>query len=82
MDSRKTLVVAETFRQMLLELFHSKTKASLLYDDEGLSRAEDYISDIKDDGTDSFIILGNGQKIPINTIIAVNGTFLSQYSEC
>lgn len=82
MDRRKTLVVTETFRQMLLELYQSKTKASLLYDDEGLSRAEDFISDIKDDGTDSFIILGNGQKITVNSIIAVNGTFLSQYSEC
>jgi hypothetical protein len=82
MDSRKTLVVTETFRQMLLELYQSKTKASLLYDDHGLTRAEDYISDFIDDGADSSIILGNGQKIPVNNIIAVNGTFLSQYSEC
>lgn len=82
MDSRKTLVVAETFRKMLLELYHSKVKASLLYDDHGLTRAEDYISDYKDDGENSYILLGSGEKIMIHSVIAVNGTFLSQYSEC
>ena len=82
MDSRKTLIVTETFQKMLLELYQSKTKASLLYDDHGLTRAEDYISEFKDNGADSYIILENGEKIPVHTIIAVNGTFLSQYSEC
>ncbi len=82
MDSRKTLVVTETFKKMLLELFQEKTKASLLYDDHGMTRAEDFIVEFKEDGKDSSIKLANGLEIPIQTIIAVNGTFLSEYSEC
>ncbi|MCU7549145.1 hypothetical protein OCK74_08465 [Chitinophagaceae bacterium LB-8] len=82
MDSRKTLVVTETFRQILLELHEAKEKASLLYDDDGLTRADDFIQEYKADGDNSYILLENGQKILINRVIAVNGTFLSQYSEC
>lgn len=82
MDKRETLVVTETFQKMLLDLYTEKTKVSLLYDDHGLTRAEDYISEYKEDGNNSYIILASGQKILVNTIIAVNGTFLSQYSEC
>jgi hypothetical protein len=82
MDRRKTLVVTETFRKMLLEFYLSKEKVSLLYDDNGLTRADDFIKEYKDVGDESYLALENGQKIVINNVIAVNGTFLSQYSEC
>ena len=82
MDIRKTLVVTETFRNILLELYNAKTKAALLYDDHGMTRAEDYIADFREDGDESYIMLAGGQRIPVNKIIAVNGTFLSDYSEC
>jgi hypothetical protein len=82
MDIRKTLIVSETFRKILLDLFNAKSKAALLYDDHGMTRAEDFIKEFREDGEESYIILENGQKIFINNIIAVNGTFLSQYSEC
>ena len=82
MDSRKTLVVTETFKQMLLDLYHAKTRAALLFDDNGLTRAEDFVAEFREDGKDSYIKLENGLEIPVKTIIAVNGTFLSEYSEC
>jgi hypothetical protein len=82
MDKRMTLVITETFRKMLLDLYHAKSKAALLYDDHGMTRAEDFIAEFRDDDKDSYIKLENGLQIPVHTIIAVNGTFLSEYSEC
>jgi hypothetical protein len=82
MDKRKTLIVTETFQKMLLELYQANAKAALLYDDQGMTRAEDFIVEYEENGNKSYIILENGQKIMVNSIIAVNGTFLSDYSEC
>lgn len=82
MDKRKTLIVTETFQKMLLELYQANAKAALLYDDHGMTRAEDFIVEYEENGHKSYIILENGQKIMVNSIIAVNGTFLSDYSEC
>lgn len=82
MDVRKTLTVTETFYKMLQELYQEKSNVSLLYDDKGMTRAEGFIKKFEDAKEQSFIELENGLVIYVKDIIAINGTFLSNYSEC
>ena len=81
MDSRITLNTTETFLEMLQTAFQEKQKVNLLIDDNGVTRKEGLISAIY--GTSpAFIELGDGSKIDLATIIAVNGIFRPEYGEC
>lgn len=82
MDVRKTLSENEIFLELLQGLFHSRRKVSLLVDNHGITRAEGFITAIQPLAAPPFIELDNALTIPVNTIIAVNGTFLPDYSEC
>ena len=82
MDVRKTLNEQETFLQLLQDLFQAHGKASLLVDDNGITRAEGFINAIHADAAPPYIELDNAQKVSIKAIVAVNGTFLPDYSEC
>lgn len=82
MDTRKTLDKNETFLVLLQSLFNSQDKASLLVDDNGIIRAEGLITAIYGDAETPYIELDNAMKITLKSIIAVNGTFLPDYSEC
>ena len=81
MDFRITLNTTETFLEMLQTAFQEKQKVNLLIDDNGVTRKEGLISAIH--GTSpAFIELGDGSKIDLATIIAVNGIFRPEYGEC
>ena len=82
MDSRQTLVVLDTFEQMLEELYKSNGKVALLYDDNGITRAEGYIREYISGENQKNMVLDSGATIAIKKIVAVNGVFLSDYSEC
>lgn len=84
MDIRHTLVVHATFIPLLKQLKEAHQKASLLVDDNGLGREEGGISHILEGegAEDTLIHLDNGKVIPLKSIVAVNGTFLSDYSQC
>jgi hypothetical protein len=82
MDIRQTLVVHATFIQMLNQLKESHHTAALLFDDQGLTREEGLISQIVEDEKGTLVQLDNGRLIPLHSIVAVNGVFLSDYSEC
>lgn len=63
------------------ELKRLKTEgkvAEILYDDQGLDRAGGLIESI-DSNT---LVFENGQQVAISTIVALNGTFLDNYSGC
>ncbi|HTN06702.1 hypothetical protein [Agriterribacter sp.] len=81
MDTRITLDKKETFLQILKELHAGETKASLLYDNNGLTRYEGLVSGIA--GTlEPRLLLQDGLEIPLSSVIAVNGIFAPDYSEC
>jgi hypothetical protein len=82
MDCRITLGKSETFLEMLTLCLKEKKKASMLLDQEGLSRADGLIRSIHADGTPPYLELENGQRIEIGSIAAVNGIFAEPYSEC
>jgi hypothetical protein len=82
MDKRDTLIVHASFLEILESLKASQQKASLLVDDGGIGREEGVIADIIKEGEKTMIHLNNGSIIKLQNIVAVNGTFLSDYSEC
>jgi hypothetical protein len=82
MDKRDTLVVHATFLEILQSIQSEHQKASLLVDNNGIGREEGKITQISRSGNDTLVHLDNGKVIDLKTIIAVNGTFLSDYSEC
>ncbi len=82
MDKRPTLITGQTFLKLLQQLQEEKTKASMLLDCNGLIRAEGIISNIILNDAQPHLELQSGLKIDLSTIVAVNGTFTPDYSEC
>ncbi len=81
MDARITLNNKETFFQILKDLHFAEAQASLLYDKDGLTRYEGLIMDITA-APSSCLLLQDGLEIPLSSVIAVNGIFAPDYSEC
>lgn len=81
MDTRVTLDNKETFFKILRDLHAAEAKASLLYDNNGLTRYEGLIIDITDTPKHCLLLQG-GLEIPLSSVIAVNGIFAPDYSEC
>ena len=82
MDSRQTLNTNETFAALLRKILEADEKAHLLVDDNGITRMEGFIKTVSTNTNAPFMILENGTTIPLHTIIAVNGVFRPDYSEC
>ena len=82
MDSRKTLVSSGTFIEMLSGCKDRNEKAAMLVDQEGIERREGLIKEIVTNVNEPYIEMDNGDKILLNIIIALNGVFVSSYSEC
>ena len=84
MDKRETFGNLEKLRTILDKLRQEQEKASLLLDQEGLTRMEGLISSIDDqpDLSTTVVTLNGDTKILLTQIVAVNGQFRSDYSEC
>ncbi len=84
MDKRETFDNLEKLRTILDKLRQEQQKASLLLDQEGLTRMEGLISSIDDqpDPGATVVTLNGDTKILLTQIVAVNGQFRSDYSEC
>jgi hypothetical protein len=84
MDIRNTIITSESFLPILKEHFNNQEKVSLLIDKEGITRAEDLIDKISysENPLESVITLKDGLSFKIKELIAVNGLFRSDYSEC
>jgi hypothetical protein len=82
MDIRAALSANENFKQKLKDCFENKEKVSMILDDGGLTRAEGVITNIFFDTQPAYIELHDGTKVNVHAIVAINGTFLSDYSEC
>lgn len=81
-DTRETIPTGSNFYPQVKELFDKKQKAALLYEDNGVTRANGFITDIFEKENQSWLRLDNGNEIAISGIYAINGTFASDYSEC
>lgn len=82
MDSRKTLVSNGTFIEMLASCKDRNEKVAMLVDHEGITRAGGFVKEIVTNIPAPYIEMDNGDKILLTSIIAVNGVFVSSYSEC
>ena len=82
MDKRGTLSTNETFIEKLKQYYDNKDKVSMIIDDGGMERKEGFIKNIHFDAQPPFFELQDGARINPQHIIAINGTFLSDYSEC
>lgn len=82
MDERCTLPVGGEFTEIIKEVISGKKHADLIIDTNGLERASGLIMKIDETTNPSEILLDNGQRIAIPTIVAINGLFKSDYSCC
>ena len=82
MDIRETLSVEENFEAIIKDLQKSNMKASIIYDQNGMTRAEGIIASVNLIEKIPYFRYESGQKIALNSLIAVNGMFLPAYSEC
>lgn len=84
MDSRGIVVNPAIFFSMLADRLKYKDRVSLLVDQEGITRVEGYISHIRlaTDVLQAEVSMDSGYRFIIGQVIAVNGIFRSDYSEC
>lgn len=82
MDTRVTIPAGGTFYPLVMELFEKKQQAAILYDDNGVTRANGLIESVFDRDGKRWLRLEDQTEIRIDKLYAVNGTFSSDYSEC
>ncbi len=81
-DTRTTIPPGSSFYAIVKELFDSKQKAGILYEDNGVTRANGYITALFEKEGKPWMKLNDDLEIPIDKLYAVNGIFSSDYSEC
>ncbi len=81
-DSRQTIATNASFYDLVKELFEKKQKIAVLYDDNGLTRANGMIDSLYEKDSYQWLKLDNGTEIRIDQLRAVNGTFSSDFSTC
>lgn len=78
MDCRITLDPKDSFLEMLMLCKEENRTAEMLMDINGLERAGGHIQSIEG----GEVMLESGQRIVINTIVALNGIFAESYAGC
>lgn len=81
MDKRETFDTTDSLKTILAGLYQQNQKASFLIDKDGLTRLEGLITHIELQGDSTTIMVGD-MPIAIEQIIAVNGIFRDDYTEC
>lgn len=81
-DIRHTNPVGGNFYNQVLDLFEKKQKASILFEDNGVTRDNGFITNMYNKDGVEWFTLDNRANIRIDALYAVNGTFSSDYSEC
>jgi len=83
MDQRETFANVKQLHDMLASIFDNKEKASFLVDDEGLTRLQGKITSLQSMANDeTMLTIENEKPVTLAQVIAVNGIFRSDYSEC
>ena len=81
-DTRQTIPNGAGFAEQLSALLASKETASLLYEDNGITRANGIVTRLYREDGHEWLELDNELKIALDSIYALNGLFRSDYSEC
>lgn len=81
MDQRQTFSDISELKNILIKLIEDKKNADFLIEKNGLTRLSGVINELKEGG-DNLIVVNGNSEIKLNDIIAVNGIFQSDYSEC
>lgn len=81
MDCRDTITNGSSFIEMLEDQFANKRKVNILFDDNGLTRTEGYIQALKSEHPAS-IVMDNKMVVLLEKVVAVNGVFSPDFSEC
>ena len=84
MDQRHTFKDAAELLSIIQELYTRKEKAALIIDRHGLTRVQGSLLkvDIRNNIGDTVIVMEGPDPITLDQVIAVNGIFRSDYSEC
>ena len=82
MDCRDTLGSGDSFNTILRNCANTSQKVAMVLDVDGLTRAEGFIQAVELDTANPYIALNDGRRISCNSIVAINGIFLDQYSQC
>ena len=82
MDTRTTLNKEASFLALLQHEHDGKRKVNLLVDHEGIYRASGLIHHIFSKNDTYYIKLDDNQEFSISEIVAVNGIFADDYTEC
>lgn len=84
MDQRITFKDDQQLLSIFLALEQQQQQASLLIDDEGLTRMEGKVNGIEQNKNmgKTKIIIDSNKPIDLAQVIAVNGLFRYDYSEC
>ncbi len=78
----KTTIPPEKFYPIVIELFEKKQAAAILYEDNGVTRANGLIESVFERDGKRWLRLEDQTEIRIDKLYAVNGLFSSDYSEC
>ena len=84
MDKREIFENLHQLRGILQRMQQQQEKASLLLDDAGLSRMEGLITsvDLSADISKASLVLDDTTTVFLSQVVAVNGQFRSDYTEC
>jgi hypothetical protein len=84
MDQRQTFGNLDELKVILDKCYNEHTPVALLADHDGLFRVSGNIATAITDTplTDAVLKLDNGSSLKLMEIVAVNGIFHSDYSEC
>jgi hypothetical protein len=82
MDVRETLPSGGSFYAIVVQLFNDRQKAAILYEDNGVTRANGFIEQVFEKDGKSIMKFDNGLEVDISKLYAINGMFSSDYSEC
>jgi protein associated with RNAse G/E len=81
-DVRETLPVKANFFDTIKSLYEKWEMVHILYDDNGIICANGLITQVSEQDDSTYFVLDDATHIYIKTLIAVNGIFSADYSEC
>jgi hypothetical protein len=82
MDCRLTIDKKTGFLKMLQEAFESRKPVNMLLDDDGLTRANGTITSLNTKNNTTIITLNDQTDISMDKLVAINGIFSDDFSEC
>lgn len=84
MDQRQTFSDLHELLSLIIAFSEDAKKVSLLIDDNGLERLEGIITRTtqKENLNETNITVDTNREVTLKNIIAINGIFGSDYSEC